>query len=193
MAISIYLMGLLFLLGSCANVKFYSASLNSDGSIKNLNKTGLRVYTAKPYLLVEYNTPPDKDTASKADPKAAKDKAAKIDTLMVKTSIIYLPDLQNPQYIKLTPGLGSSDLKIALANGILTSYGLTTDTKIPETITAVTGLVTGLASAAGKMAVTKEVNTSSVKPKEKKPSFELYEICFDAGCNCTVLKPVKLN
>ena len=53
------------LLTGCATVKVYS-----DAELKN--ETGLRFYTLKPYLLVEY--------------MAEKDNT-------VKTSVVYLPDL----------------------------------------------------------------------------------------------------
>jgi len=106
--------GIFFLLTSCASVKFFT-----DEGLKN--ETGLRVYSPKPYLLVEYQT---------------------TKTGSVKTSIVYLPDLSDPQYIKVQPGIGSSALKLELSNGILTSYGLTTDTKIPETLGKITDLLT---------------------------------------------------
>ena len=72
-----------FLFSGCATVKIYS-----DAGLKN--ETGLRFYTLKPYLLVEY--------------LAEKDKT-------VKTSVIYLPDLSDPQFMVLKPGVGSSELK----------------------------------------------------------------------------------
>lgn len=100
---------------SCASVKFYD---NKD--VRKANETGIKFYSPKPYLLVEKN--PSKDVSS-------------------KSTIIYLPDFDSPTYVKLRPGLGSTDLKLSLERGILTSYGITTDTKIPETITAIGGLL----------------------------------------------------
>jgi hypothetical protein len=55
----------------CASVKFYS-----DPGLRK--ETGLRYYTLKPYLLVEY--------------QAEKDNT-------VKTSVVYLPDLENPSIL----------------------------------------------------------------------------------------------
>ncbi len=109
---------LLFILGllifsSCATVKFYDdANLTQE--------SGIEFYPPKPYLLVER--------------KPAKDVA-------LKSSIIYLPDFSKPKYAKLQAGFGSNDLKLSLSNGIITSYGITTDSKIPETITALTGVL----------------------------------------------------
>lgn len=66
----------LSLLQGCSQVKFYS----DQGLTK---ETGLRFFTLKPYLLVEY--------------KATKDNT-------VRTSVLYLPDIVNPQYMVLKPG-----------------------------------------------------------------------------------------
>ncbi len=76
----------------------------SDAGLKN--ETGLRFYTLKPYLLVEY--------------QAEKDNT-------VKTSVVYLPDLSAPQFMKLKPGIGSSELKMTFSNSALESYGVVTD------------------------------------------------------------------
>ncbi|MEL6719678.1 MAG: hypothetical protein AAFO82_16725 [Bacteroidota bacterium] len=104
---------ILTLLSSCATVKFYDdAELSKE--------SGIEFYSAKPYLLVER--------------KLAKD-------IALKSTIIYLPDMGKPKYAKLKPGFGSSDLKLSLSNGIITSYGVTSDSKIPETITALTGVL----------------------------------------------------
>ena len=135
------------LLTSCASVKFYN-----DESLKN--ETGLKIYSPKPYLLVEYQT-------------------AK--TGSVKTSIVYLPDLLNPLYIKWKPGIGSSALKLELNNGILTSYGLNTDTKMPETLGKITDLLTrSTSSIADAIRVQAEEGSGQ-------PVFELYEIVLSAG------------
>lgn len=101
---------------SCSTVKFYDDA-------KLTQESGIEFYTPKPYLLVERNS--------------AKD-------VSLKASIIYLPDFTKPKYAKLKAGFGSNDLKLSLSNGIITSYGITTDSKIPETITALTG---GLSSS----------------------------------------------
>ena len=135
------------LLTSCASVKFYN-----DESLKN--ETGLKIYSPKPYLLVEYQT-------------------AK--TGSVKTSIVYLPDLLNPQYIKWKPGIGSSALKLELNNGILTSYGLNTDTKMPETLGKITDLLTKSTSS-----IADAIRTQAEEGPGQ-PVFELYEIVLSAG------------
>jgi len=108
------------LLTGCATVKIYS-----DAGLKN--ETGLRFYTLKPYLLVEY--------------LAEKDKT-------VKTSVVYLPDLSDPQYMVLKPGVGSSELKMAFKNSALESYGVATDSQLPESMEAFAAMLSKSAYAA---------------------------------------------
>ncbi len=108
------------LVAGCATVKVYSdAGLN--------NETGLRYYTLKPYLLVEY--------------LANKDNT-------VKTSVVYLPDLSSPQYMKIRSGMGASELKMSFANSALESYGVATDSKLPESMEAFAAMLSKSAYAA---------------------------------------------
>lgn len=112
----------LFLFSNCAGVRVYK--IDKDDKKKN---TAFKVYQPKPYLLVEYNS--GKDTK-------------------MKTSFVYLPDLANPIYLKQRNGFGSSSLEFSIANGQLTSFGSTTDSKVPETISAI-GSLSGLAGLLG--------------------------------------------
>ena len=108
------------LITGCATVKVYSdAELTTE--------TGLRYYTLKPYLLVEY--------------MANKDNTA-------KTSVIFLPDLSSPQYIKVKPGIGSSELKMTFSNSTLESYGVATDSQLPESMEAFAAMLSKSAYAA---------------------------------------------
>lgn len=141
------LCAIVFMFSNCASVKIYT-----DEGLKN--ETGLRIYSPKPYLMVEYQT-------SKAE--------------SVKTSIIYLPDLANPQYVKIKPGIGSSALKLDLNNGILTSYGLTTDTKIPETLGKITELLTKSASSVA------DLTRNKIEGEPDQPAYELFEIVIANG------------
>lgn len=131
----------------CATVKFYN-----DESLTM--ETGLKVYSSKPYLLVEH-------MGTK--------------TVNLKTSIVYLPDLASPQYIRIKPGIGSAALKLELNNGMLTSYGLTTDTKIPEMLGKVTDLITKSTTSLDGL-----VNNKTDAGTEP-PFFELYEIVISRG------------
>ncbi len=147
---------LLCFLSGCASVKFYSGS----GSERN---AGLRFYTVKPFLLVELNA--EKDNT-------------------IKTSVVYLPDLANPQYIVLKPGLGSNELKLAFTNSSLNSYGLVTESQIPETINAIAGLMSKSSEAVQQFA------QPSISPEQpaSDENFKLYEIVF--GNDGTTLKEV---
>lgn len=108
----------------CAKVRFFSDSALTT-------ETGLRFYTAKPYLLLAR-------TGAKEKP--------------VDVSVVYLPDLQNPQYAYYRAGLGANTLTVALANSIPTSYGQTTDVKLPETLSAIGSLVSAAAGVPALLA-----------------------------------------
>jgi len=150
----LFLVGLLAFTG-CASVKFYSDS--------NLtNETGLRYYTLKPYLLVEF--------------KAEKDNT-------VKTSVIYLPDLANPQYVKTTSGLGSNELKIDFENGAISSYGLISESQIPETLEAFAAMLSKSAYAAQTF-----TGEGKIQVDESETYFRLYEIL--TGPDGTELKEI---
>lgn len=104
-------------LSGCAGVTFYS-----DPALKQ--RTGLKYYIAKPYLLVTRN--------------AAKDTPLKVD-------VIQLPDLENPNYAVYKPGWGTHEFALKVSNGILTEFNQKADSKGPETI----GAIADLASKAG--------------------------------------------
>jgi len=108
------------LLTGCATVKVYS-----DADLKK--ETGVRFYTLKPYLLVEY--------------MAEKDNT-------VKTTVIYLPDLSDPQFMVMKPGIGSSELKMAFKNSALESYGTAIDSQLPESMEAFAAMLSKSAYAA---------------------------------------------
>jgi len=145
----------LFLFTGCASVKFYSDS--------NLtNETGLRYYTLKPYLLVEF--------------KAEKDNT-------VKTTVIYLPDLANPQYVRTTTGLGSNELEITFENGAVTSYGLLSESQIPETLEAFAAMLSKSAYAAQTF-----TGEEKLQVDEDETYFRLYEIL--PGPDGTKLKEI---
>lgn len=148
----------LTILYSCSSVQIYS-----DGELKK--KTGLKYYPVKPYLLVEL--------------KSNKD-------MTIKTSIIYLPDLLSPQYLKVTPGIGANELKMSFANGSLTSYGLTSESEIPETISSLATLINKTADVAKQFA-----GEMPVKQPSGDENFLLYEI--DIKAEGTVLRKVIIE
>ena len=129
----------------CATVKVYS-----DAELKK--ETGLRFYTLRPYLLVEY--------------QAEKDNT-------VKTTVVYLPDLSNPQYMLLKPGIGSTELKMNFNNGALESYGVVTDSQLPESMEAFAAVLSKSAYATQAFTGPESPGTIS---QEQGTSFRLFEI-----------------
>lgn len=111
---------LLVLTVSCTPVSFYS-----DPELQN--KSGLKFYTVKPFLLTE----------SEAETGR-----------IVKMSVLYLPDLSSPGYmsIKNAPGASKTDLK--LNDGILTSFGMESESLLPESMEAFAALISKTAAAA---------------------------------------------
>ena len=138
------------LLTGCATVKIYS-----DAGLKN--ETGLRFYTLKPYLLVEY--------------LAEKDET-------IKTSVIYLPDLSDPQFMVLKPGVGSSELKMAFKNSALESYGVAVDSQLPESMEAFAAMLSKSAYAAQAFEGAPPLTPSEEGelPTDPGTSFRLFEI-----------------
>lgn len=147
------------LLTGCATVKVYSdAGMTTE--------TGLRYYTLKPYLLVEY--------------MANKDNT-------VKTSVVFLPDLSSPQFIKVKPGIGSSELKMTFSNSTLESYGVATDSQVPESMAAFADILSKSAYAAQNFSGSRP-DTDNVQ--ERAIQFRLFEIVFTASG--TSLREVEL-
>jgi hypothetical protein len=132
---------------SCAGVKIYS-----DPEWQH--PSALKFYYSKPFLLVEYNA--NKDGTN-------------------KTTIVYLPDLTEPYYAKKISGLGSSELKIAYDNGAIASFGLSTDTKIPESVAG----LRGLAATVNQFPLLAS-DAMVLKSSQEKP-FDLYAILFSDG------------
>ena len=130
---------------SCANVTFHPGVPDGTpgGTAPDLSKqTGLKYYTAKPYLLVG-------PTGNKDAP--------------LKAEIISLPDLEHPTYAIYHPGWGQHIFSLAVSsNGTLSSYGQTADSKIPETIAAVGSLM----GSAGSVVAGLKSQTSSALPSE---------------------------
>lgn len=107
------------LLGSCTPVKFYS-----DPEMKS--PTGLKLYTAKPFLLAEREAESGR---------------------LVKSTVIYLPDLSHPQYMAVKNAPGSSKTDLKLSDGILTAFGFEYEQMLPESVEAVAALLSKTAGA----------------------------------------------
>ena len=143
----------------CSSVKFYS---NSELT----QKSGLKYYTVKPYLQVERET---------------------VNNSIVKATILYLPDLENPQYIAMKDGIGSRKLDLKLTDGTINTFGLESDPKIAETIAALTGLVSKTATAITDLSILKGI------PGAAAPTTitELYDIIMTNGL--TSVKKIEVK
>ncbi len=133
------------MIAGCATVKVYS-----DADLKK--ETGLRFYTLKPYLLVEYL-------------------AEKENT--IKTTVVYLPDLSDPQFMVLKPGIGSSELKMSFSNSALESYGVVTDSQLPESMEAFAAILSKSAYATQAFTGPETPGTGTRNPEHH---FRLFEI-----------------
>lgn len=141
------LASLAVLISGCASSRFYS-----DPSLKK--ESGLKFYTVKPYLLVELRS--EKDNT-------------------IKTTLVYLPDTSNPQYMRMKPGIGSNEIKLAFTNSVLNTYGSVSESQLPETIESIAALLNK-----GADAVTQFTGPSSIKDSQSiRDVFRLYEIIMD--------------
>jgi nitrogen fixation protein len=143
-----------FLVG-CANVDIKPISTDkvNDSSI-----SGARFYRPWPYLLVTVNQvdpnaagggagkAPAAGASAPGTPAATQSAASSTPTSSMQ--IIWLPKMNEPFVIDVKPGWGTVNGTFTLDNGWnLSSVGSQLDSKIPETLTAVSGLVTAAVGA----------------------------------------------
>lgn len=148
---------ILFLTG-CSTVQFYS---NSELT----QKSGLKYYTVKPYLQVERDV---------------------INNSIVKATILYLPDLEHPQYISMKDGLGSKKLDVKLSDGSINTFGLDSDPAIPETIAALTSLISKTATSVSDLSTLKGMPSAAPATIT-----ELYDIIMTGGV--TSVKKIEIK
>lgn len=112
-------------LSGCAQVKVTHVADGDDSD-------GVHFYEPRPYLLVGVQTVKD-------------DKG---EHTQYTSQIIWLPDHSRRYKVEIKPGWGTVDGSAKLSNGwMLTELGAKSDSKIPETLNAIAGLVT---AAVGK-------------------------------------------
>jgi hypothetical protein len=120
----------LSLLSGCAHVSIYS-----DEELKH--RSSFKFYNdVQPYLLVAYG----KDGSATA-------------------SVFYLKDPKSAKFLVPHQGWGTAQMSLSLSNGVLSAYGMQTDSKGPETITALSSLATSAANIA-KLALQSGVSYS---------------------------------
>jgi hypothetical protein len=133
----------------CAPVKFYSNAALTQ-------KSGFKYYSVKPYLQVERD---------------------QVTNNIVKATILYLPDLENPQYVAIKDGLGSRKLDLKLTDGTITTLGLDTDPLIAETLTALGNIASKTASAITDLSTLKGIPPTAASSTV----IELYEVIMANG------------
>ena len=151
----------LFLLSftGCTSVQFFS-------NPELTQKSGLKYYTVKPFLQVERET---------------------VNNTIVKAAILYLPDLENPQYIVIKDGLGSKKLDVKLTDGTINTFGLDTDPEIAESIAALTSLVSKTATAITDLSTLKGIPGAAAPATVT----ELYDIIMTGGV--TSVKKIEVK
>ena len=143
----------------CTSVQFYS-------NPELTKKSGLKYYTVKPYLQVERET---------------------VNNTIVKATILYLPDLENPQYIAMKDGLGSKNLDLKLSDGVITTFGMETDPKIAESIEALAALVSKTTTAITDLSTLKGIPVTAASATVT----ELYDIIMTNGV--TSVKKIEVK
>jgi len=132
----------------CAPVQIYSNKGLTE-------KTGLKYYTVKPFLHVE------------RDPETSR---------IVKATVLYLPDLSNPQYLVIRDGVNSRKINLKFTNGSIDTFGYTSTGKVGESVDALAALLSKSTDALTELNVLKSMQTA----KTNSNSVELYEIVFGA-------------
>jgi hypothetical protein len=149
----------LFVLAGCSPLKIYS---NKDLS----EKSGLKYYTVKPFLHVEREVETGR---------------------IVKATVIYLPDLANPQFMVIHDGPGSKKVNLKFTDGTINTFGYSSVGKAGESVDALAAMIAKSADALT------EINTLKGLQAVKAPSntVELYEIVF--GADKTTLREVTIG
>jgi hypothetical protein len=138
----------IFAFAGCAPVQIYS-----NNSLTS--RTGLKYYTVKPFLHVEREAGTDR---------------------IVKATVVYLPDLANPQYMVIRDGLNSRKVSLKFTDGAINTFGYTSTSKIPESVDALASMITK-----GTDAITELKSVNALQPsKTPSNSVELYEIIIGA-------------
>lgn len=148
-----------FVFTGCAPVQIYSNKGLSD-------KTGLKYYTVKPFLHVERDSETNR---------------------IVKSSVIYLPDLANPQYLVMRDGVNSRKINLKFREGALTDFGYSSTGKVSESVDALAAMITKSTDALTEITALKTLQSA----KGSSNTVELYEIII--GTEKTTLREVTVG
>jgi hypothetical protein len=150
---------LLLFLSGCTPVKFYSNAALTE-------KTGLKYYSVKPYLLVEKEAETEK---------------------MTRSTVNYLPDLANPNYMVVNGGLGSKKAEMKLADGYVSSFGITTESGLGESVSSLADLLAKGSGALADLSTLKAIGAANSTPV----IMEIYEIIITP--EGTTVKKVEIE
>jgi hypothetical protein len=156
---ALFICAIIFVISGCAPVQFYSNKALTE-------KSGLKYYTVKPFLHIE------------REPETNR---------IVKATVLYLPDLANPQYMIIRDGLNSRKINLKFTNGIIDTFGYTSTGKVGESVDALAAMISKSTDALT------DLNTlKSIQPvKAASNTVELYEIVF--GTDKTTLREVMVG
>jgi hypothetical protein len=145
-------------LTGCAPVRIYSTKGLTE-------KTGLKYYTVKPFLHVERDSETNR---------------------IVKSSVIYLPDLANPQYMVIRDGVNSRKINLKFKDGAITDFGYSSTGKVGESVDALAAMITKSTDALNELNAFKTLQSY----KTSSNTVELYEIII--GPEKTTLREVTV-
>jgi hypothetical protein len=127
----------------CAHVEVAHVSAHDRSN-------GIHYNEPVPFLWVTDVVTPAAPATPAAGTTPAMPATPKKDT--ITGTIIYLPDQSQRYVVRVRPGWGTVNGSVKLDNGwMLDTLGAQSDSKGPETITAVTGLLAGAAALAPRM------------------------------------------
>ncbi len=117
-----------YLISGCAEVQVKHVDYKDTSD-------GVRFCEPRPYLLVSYQP-------QKVNAPQQKDKED-VQSNVLSSQIVWLPNYTRCYMVKVKPGWGTVDGSVKLQNGwMLDTLGSKMDSKGPETLTAITGMVT---------------------------------------------------
>jgi hypothetical protein len=149
----------IFVFIGCAPVRIYSNKSLTE-------KSGLKYYTVKPYLHVERDSETDR---------------------VLKTAVIYLPDLSNPQYLVIRDGLNSRKINLKFKDGSITDFGYSSTGKVSESLDALAAMISKSTDALTDINTLKGLQSA----KASSNKVELYEILIDG--DKTTLREVLIG
>lgn len=157
--LSVFVCVIIFVFTGCAPVQIYSNKGLTE-------KTGLKYYTVKPFLHVERDAETNR---------------------IIKATVIYLPDLANPQYMVIHDGLGSRKVNLKFTDGSINTFGYTSISKVGESVDALAAIISKSTDALTDLNALKSLQAA----KAPSNTVELYEIIFEA--DKTTLREVTIG